>query len=260
MLSSGNAGQQELFRTPEQVEKLRIEDADALLTEWEQEGMHFASLLDQDYPYQLLAIHQRPPFVMWRGTQDAKDAHGVAIVGARQASAAGVAKAKGLAHDLTERGITVISGLAEGIDSAAHSGALEAGGRTVAVIGTGLRRTYPAKNEALQFRIANEGMVLSQFLPDATPTKYSFPMRNAVMSGYSAATVVIEATWKSGAKMQARLALEHGRPVFLMSSLLEHDWAREYARKPGATVIDTAEDVVKWLEATSYHGDELVWS
>jgi DNA processing protein len=103
-------------------------------------------------------------------------------------------------------------------------------------------------------------MLLSQFLPDAPPTKQSFPMRNAVMSGYSAATVVIEAAWKSGARMQARLALEHGRQVFLLRSLLEHDWAREYAKRPGASVIDTVDDVVGQLDSTALRGDELSWA
>ncbi len=85
-------------------------------------------------------------------------------------------------------------------------------------------------------------------------------MRNAVMSGFASATVVIEAAWKSGARMQARLALEHGRPVFLMRSLLEHDWAREYAARPGATVVDTADDVLDQLKTTSTVGDSLSWA
>jgi DNA processing protein len=222
--------------------------------------MHFATLLDDDYPFQLLTIHQRPPFVMWKGAQNPGDAQGVAIVGTRDASPAGVSRARGLAAELADRGVTVISGLAAGIDTAAHLGALDAGGRTVAVIGTGLRRNYPAANAELQGRIAEAGMVLSQFLPDSPPTKQSFPMRNAVMSGFAAATVVVEAAWKSGARMQARLALQHGRSVFLMRSLLEHDWARDYANRPGTTVVDTVDDVVDHLEATALQSDELSWA
>jgi len=259
VLGSMGAGQQRLFSEPE-TQQAQIEEAERLVSSWEKEGMHFATLLDVDYPPQLLTIHQRPPFVMWRGSQRADDARGVAIVGTRNASPAGVERAKGLAADLAERGITVVSGLAAGIDTAAHTGALEAGGRTVAVIGTGLRRSYPAQNAALQQRIGEEGMILSQFLPDAPPSKQSFPMRNAVMSGYASATVVIEAAWKSGARMQARLALEHGRTVFLMRSLLEHDWAREYASRPGATVVDSAEDVVRLLKAAESSGEELIWA
>jgi DNA processing protein len=259
LISGSVPGQQSLFGADEHTGS-RIEEAEALIAAWEHDGMHFATLLDDDYPFQLLTIHQRPPFVMWRGTQSPDDSQGVAIVGTRQASADGVARARSLAAELAECGVTVISGLAAGIDTAAHLGALEAGGRTVAVIGTGLRRSYPAQNADLQNRIANEGMVLTQFLPDAPPTKQSFPMRNAVMSGYAAATVVIEAAWKSGARMQARLALEHGRPVFLLRSLLEHDWAREYARRPGASVIDTVDDVVGQLDSIALRGDELSWA
>ena len=155
--------------------------------------------------------------------------------------------------------MTVVSGLAEGIDTAAHTAAIAAGGRTVAVIGTGLRRAYQSVNAGLQDRIAREHLVLSQFWPDAGPTKTSFPMRNAVMSGYAAATVVIEAAWKSGARMQARLALEHGRPVFLHESLLQHDLAREYQTR-GAIVVTTADDVLAALDERLSPQVELVWS
>lgn len=173
-----------------------------------------------------MTVHQRPPFLFYQGCLDDRDADGVAIVGTRKPSAAGVERAWAISAGLAERGVTVVSGLASGIDTTAHRGALEAGGRTIAVIGTGLHRHYPAENRELQERLASEHLVLSQFWPDAAPTKTSFPMRNAVMSGYAAATVVVEAAWRSGARMQARLALEHGRPVFLLDSLLQHEWHR----------------------------------
>jgi DNA processing protein len=230
------------------------------IAEWEQEGMRFVMLLDREYPGQLLMIHQRPPFLMWRGGSSDRDARGVAIVGTRKATPEGLQRAEELAAGLARRGITVVSGLAAGIDTAAHIGALDAGGRTVAVIGTGLRRSYPPQNAKLQDRIATEGMVISQFLPDAPPTKTSFPMRNAVMSGYAAATVVVEANWKSGARMQARLALEHGRHVFLLESLLKLDWAQDYARRPGATVVRDVDDLVQQLEAITAPRTELVWA
>ncbi len=161
-----------------------VSTAEDLLARWSLEGVHFATFLEPDFPSQLLAIHQRPPFITWRGTQASKDANGVAIVGTRSASPDGVRRARRLASEIAGRGVTVVSGLASGIDTAAHLGALDANGRTVAVIGTGLMRSYPKENAALQERIANTGMVLSQFLPDAAPTKISFPMRNAVMSGF----------------------------------------------------------------------------
>lgn len=164
---------------------------------------------------------------------------------------------------LADRGVPVISGLAAGIDTAAHTAALAAGGRTVAVIGTGIDRAYPSQNRALQEKIAGDGLVISQFLPGSPPTRTSFPMRNAVMSGYALATVVIEAAYVSGARMQARLALQHGRHVFLMRALLEHDWARGYAGRPGVTVVDGAGDVlagVQRLAAEDADPADLVWA
>jgi DNA processing protein len=221
--------------------------------------MRLVTLLDEEYPPQLLTIHQRPPFLLYRGQLDPRDAGGVAIVGTRKPTDRGSATARTIAQGLADRGVTVVSGLAAGIDTAAHSGALDAGGRTVAVIGTGLRRSYPAENAALQERIASDHLALSQFWPDAAPTKTSFPMRNAVMSGYAAATVVIEAAWKSGARMQARLALEHGRPVFLHESLLQHDWARDYLAR-GAVIVRSSDDVLAALDERLSPQVELVWS
>lgn len=137
---------------------------------------------------------------------------------------------------------------AEGIDGRAHETALGLGGRTVAVVGTGLRRTYPSAHADLARRVAESGTVISQFWPDAPPTKTSFPMRNIVMSGFALATVVIEASARSGARMQARLALEHGCRVFLHRSLLEHGWARDHAERPGTAVVDSADEVVEHIE------------
>ena len=229
------------------------------LESWRRDGIGIVTVLDAAYPEQLRTVHQRPPFLTYRGQLDVDDAGGVAIVGTRRASEEGRRRARSLAEELASSGVPIISGLAAGIDTAALQGALAAGGRAVAVIGTGLRRSYPAENAALQARIGEEGLVLSQFWPDAPPTKHSFPMRNAVMSGYAAATVVIEAGWKSGARMQARLALEHGRPIFLLDSLLEHDWAREYARRPGAFVVSDIDDVVKSLAEVLTPVSELTW-
>jgi DNA processing protein len=252
-------GQQALFRSTADVNEELSVATNSILT-WEREGLSVVSLLDDDYPAQLLTVHQRPPLLMYRGTLDVHDASGVAIVGTRHPSSEGVRQARELGEGLADRGVPVISGLAAGIDTAALEGSLAGGGRTVAVIGTGLHRSYPRENAALQERIGRVGAVISQFLPDAPPTKFSFPMRNAVMSGYAAATVVVEAAWKSGARMQARLALEHGRPVFLLQSLLEHDWALEYAKRPGVTVVSGVDDVFSRLEQLAPRRDQLVWN
>ncbi len=232
----------DLFSPDAPMETLLVAAAEDLMR-WSGSGIEVHGCLDTSYPAQLRDIHEAPPVVFTRG-QLADDRRAVAVVGTRQPTPNGLRSAETIARHLAEAGITVVSGLAEGIDTAAHTAALRAGGRTVAVIGTGIARVYPAKNAELQQRIAAEGLVLSQFWPDAAPTKTSFPMRNAVMSGYAAATVVVEAAYRSGARMQARLALEHGRPVVLPRPLLEHDWARTYAERPGVYVVDDTNELV----------------
>jgi DNA processing protein len=236
------------------------ETAEQEIAVWEQQGMRFLSLLDADYPAQLLTVHQRPPFLMTRGALSAADARSVAVVGTRKATDRGLHQARQLAIELADAGIPVVSGLAAGIDTAALRGALSAGGRAVAVIGTGLRRSYPKENAELQEHIGEAGLVVSQFLPDAPPTKTTFPMRNAVMSGYSAATVVVEAPYRSGARMQARLALEHGRRVFLLDTLLVNDWARDYAERPNTVVVRAVSDVIQHLQPALSDDQELVWA
>jgi DNA processing protein len=218
------------------------------------------SVLDAEYPSNLRMIHQHPPVLFMRGAADEHDVTSVAIVGIRQPTERGVDQARQLAAGLAATGIPVISGLAAGIDTAAHTAALAAGGRTVAVVGTGIDRVYPPQNASLQEEIAAKGLVISQFLPGSPPTKVSFPMRNAVMSGYALATVVVEAAHRSGARMQARLALQHGRHVFLMRSLLEHDWARDYAQRPGVTVVETADDVFAGLQRLASEPTDLIWA
>lgn len=235
-------------------------DAEQQIQAWEEEGLKFVTLLDADYPSQLLTVHQRPPFLMMRGTPDEGDLRGVAIVGTRAASSEGVQSAYQLAAALAGARVPVVSGLAAGIDTGALSGALSAGGRAVAVIGTGLHHSYPKQNADLQDRIGRVGLVISQFLPDTPPTKATFPMRNAVMSGYAAATVVVEAPYKSGARMQARLALEHGRRVFLLESLLANDWAQTYAKRPNTIVVRSVDDVLDHIEPILAADNDLVWA
>ncbi|MDX6287740.1 MAG: processing protein [Frankiales bacterium] len=252
-----NTGQVDLFASPEDLD-VQLAATEKEIAQWTNEDMRLVTLLDPDYPQQLRMIHQRPPFLLYRGRLDPTDATGVAVVGTREATSQGIERAGEIASGLAERGVPVISGLARGIDAAAHQGALDAGGRTVAVIGTGLRRAYPKENADLQERLSRDHLVLSQFWPDSPPTKHSFPMRNAVMSGYAAATVVVEAGARSGAKMQARLALEHGRPVFLLDSLLAHDWAKEFAQRPGTHVVADTDDVLAALEDVLTPVGELV--
>ena len=237
-----------LFEETPEAEGVDLDAIESEIEAWEAEGMRFVTVLDPEYPINLRTIYNRPPFLFVRGELLPDDELAVAVVGTRHPSAAGLADAREVTRGLVDAGFTVVSGLALGIDGCAHETALELGERTVAVVGTGLRRTYPPAHAALAEQIAEHGGLISQFWPDAPPTKTSFPMRNVVMSGFALATVVIEASARSGAKMQARFALEHGRRVFLHRSLLEHDWARNYAGRPGATVIDSADEVVEQIE------------
>jgi DNA processing protein len=237
-----------------------VEKAAGDLEQWKRVGIWMVSVLDPGYPSNLRMIHQHPPVLFMRGTADERDVMSVAVVGTRHPTERGIDQAGQLATGLAASGIPVISGLAAGIDSAAHTAALAAGGRTVAVIGTGIDRAYPPQNASLQEEIAAKGLLVSQFLPGSSPTKASFPMRNAVMSGYTLATVVVEAADRSGSRMQARLALQHGRHVFLMRSLLEHDWARDYEQRPGVTVVETAADVFGGLQRLASESTDLIWA
>jgi DNA processing protein len=237
-----------------------LDEAARDLDRWDRAGIRMVCVLDAEYPSNLRMIHQHPPVLFMRGTADERDATSVAVVGTRQPTPRGIDQAHQLATGLAANDIPVISGLAAGIDTAAHTAALAAGGRTVAVIGTGIDRVYPPQNAGLQEEIVAKGLVVSQFLPGAPPTKASFPMRNAVMSGYALATVVVEAADRSGSRIQARLALQHGRHVFLMRSLLEHKWARDYAERPGVTVVETAGDVFAGLQRLASESTDLVWA
>jgi len=233
--------------TESDIERLTAEALRDIET-WRAEGMNVVSVLDDDYPVNLRSVYDRPPILFIRGTFMAEDSRAVAVVGSRSATPAALTDAANAATGLIDAGYTVLSGLATGIDGAAHRAAIEAGGRTVAVIGTGLRRTYPKENATLQQEIADEFAVISQFWPDQPPGKHTFPMRNAVMSGLAKATLVVEASERSGARIQARKALEHGRPVFFMPRLLETRWARDYAERPGTMVVETIAEVVERLD------------
>ncbi|MFV2109661.1 DNA-processing protein DprA [Micromonospora sp. LOL_015] len=211
---------------------------------WRADGIGVHTFSDDSYPAQLRGIKEAPPLLFTRGQLWANDPS-IAVIGSRKASARGLSIARSVAESLTNRGVTVASGLAHGIDTAAHTAALAAGGRTVAVIGTGIRNYYPSANRRLQDHTAEVGLVVSQFWPDAGPTRQSFPMRNAVMSGYAAATLIVEAGETSGARIQARLALGHGRPVILTSHALQSQWAQALANRPGVHVVRGTAELIE---------------
>jgi DNA processing protein len=228
---------------------------------WTINGVRLVTVLDDDYPANLREVYNRPPFLFVRGTVLPDDARAIAVVGTRRPSEDGIAQARRLAGDLVKQKVTVVSGMALGIDTAAHQAALDAGGRTLAVFGTGINRIYPSSNQELAARILEQGAHLSQFWPDASPTKRSFPMRNVVTSGLALGTVVVEAHGISGASMQARLCLEHGRHLFLLRRLVtQEDWARRYARRAGVTVIDTADEVLAVVDEVLDPPEQLSFS
>ncbi len=225
-----------------------LDDAAAEVATWRREGIEVLTVLDPGYPENLRGVHDRPPLVFVAGKLTASDARAVAVVGSRAPTTKGLAIADRVARDFVEGGYTVVSGLAVGIDAAVHEAALDSGGRTLAVLGTGVRHCYPAENGPLARRIARECALLSQFWPEAPPTRRTFPMRNGVMSGLTLGSVIVEASQTSGTRVQARLALAQGRPVFLHSSLLSQAWARELATRPGTHAITGADEVIAFLD------------
>jgi DNA processing protein len=224
---------------------------------WTAHGYRLISILDEDYPVRLRGIHQAPPVIFTLGTVLADDP-AVSVVGSREASPQGLTMAAHVARELTARKITVVSGLARGIDTSALQATLDAGGRAVAVIGTGIGRTYPAENRVLQKEIARRGLVLSQFWPDAPPQKHTFLMRNATMSGFGLATVIVEAGEKSGARVQARMAVEHGRQVILTDQVVvRNEWAQALLGRPGVHMASSVDGVLETVEQVAAMWDEL---
>jgi len=212
----------------------------------ERVGARLLTVLDAEFPATLRTVFNLPPFLFVRGDLLDQDARAVAVVGTRQVSPEGVRRAERMARLLAAREVTVVSGLARGIDTAAHTAALDAGGRTIAVLGHGIATpVYPKDNRDLAERITQAGALVSQFWPSAHPATWTFPRRNVVTSGISQGTVVVEATATSGAKMQARLALEHGKRVWLVRSLVDRQpWAQTYVAKRGAVAVGTVDEVV----------------
>ena len=198
-------------------------------------------------PERLAAIPDPPNGLYVRGAADVLGEPGVAIVGSRRATRAGRDFAHALARELAAGGLVVVSGLAYGIDAAAHRGALAAPGRTVAVLGSGLDRVYPQAHERLAREIlANDGAVVSEYAPDAGPRKHQFPERNRLISGLTLGVVIVEATTRSGSLITARMAAEQGREVMAVPGPVTSPLAGGCHRllKSGAALIEDADDVL----------------
>lgn len=242
----GGTTEDALFASPEVEAALQVATED--VKEWNTVGNRVVTVIDEDYPARLVDIRETPPFLFYEGSLRQSD-NGMSVVGSRSASDWGLGFAVDAAKYLVSEGLTVIAGLASGIDTAAHRATLDAGGRTVAFLGTGIAKSYPSSNVDLQREIAERGLLLSQFYPDAPPTKHSFPMRNATMSGYGLATIVVEAGEHSGTRIQARVAGEHGRPVILTSRVATStSWGRALVERPNVYVVHTVDDLAQAVQ------------
>ncbi|WP_069164872.1 DNA-processing protein DprA [Nocardia altamirensis] len=226
----------------------RLGAARSTLEAWRDQDFDLVTVLDPEYPVALRDIHQLPPMLFVKGKL-VPDEIGVSVVGSRAASERGLTIAAEVARGLVDRGIAVLSGLAAGIDTAAHTATIAAGGRPIGVIGTGINQIYPAANRELHARVSATGALVSQFLPDAPPQKHNFPIRNATMSGLGLASVVIEAGEHSGARLQARLSVEHGRPVIMTDLVVAATaWARDLVGRPGVYVAANVAEVLHLVE------------
>lgn len=226
----------------------RLDEASRDVRAWMAAGLQFWTIVDERYPARVRDIQEAPPFLFGRGQLVQEDA-AVSVVGSRKASDRGLQMASAISDALVSMNLTVVAGLAAGIDTAAHHAALNRGGRTVAVIGTGINKHYPAANRHLQEQISEHGLLLSQFWPDAPPQQHNFPMRNAVMSGYGIATVVVEAGEHSGARIQARMAVHHGRPVILTDLVVNNTiWGKELLDRPDVYLASSIDDVTATIQ------------
>jgi len=231
------------------------EEARAVRTRAAADAIAVIAWNDRRFPAALLTISDMPPALWYRGTLDAFDAPAVAIVGSRAASAVALETAFQLAADLAARGVVVVSGLARGVDSAAHRGALNAG-RTIAVLGSGLDRIYPREHAALAREIVRDGLVVSEYPPGTPPLAFHFPMRNRLISGLSRAVVVIEASEQSGSLITAACALEQGREVMAVPGnvLSGRNRGAHALIRDGAKIVESADDIVEELGGPGREG------
>tara|TARA_R110002049_G_scaffold27321_2_gene94192 strand:- start:373913 stop:375049 length:1137 start_codon:yes stop_codon:yes gene_type:complete len=224
-------------------------DVEGIIGWCKQNDTHILCRESDTYPRSLDDLSDAPPILFARGELTAEDEIAVAIVGTRHATTYGLKQAERFGYALARAGVTVVSGLARGIDGAAHEGALNGGGRTLAVLGGGLNRIYPAEHEGLAKAIAADGAVISEYAPDAKPRGGMFPQRNRLIAGLSLATLVIEAPDRSGALITARLAGEQNREVLALPGPVSSRASRGCNQliRDGATLVQTVDDVLESL-------------
>jgi len=231
-----------------------VEHRDSILVEREldmiqRHGCKVITIQDESYPANLKAIYDPPQILYVKGDLLPTDSLAVSVVGTRSASSYGKMVAEQISNHLAARGVTVVSGMAYGIDAAAHKGALDAGGRTIAVMGNGLDIVYPARNVRLLEKIISSGAAISEFPMGTPPLKNNFPRRNRVISGLSLGTLVVEAPKRSGALITAYHALDQGREVFAVPGqiLSEMSGGTHDLIKQGAKLVESVEDILDEL-------------
>jgi DNA processing protein len=235
-----------IHRGPDAIAVRQLEQE---LAQLDRRQVSVLTYLDPTYPASLRTIADPPPLLYLRGTLLENDRRAVAIVGTRKVSASGRVFAEELARDLAALGFTIVSGLARGVDAAAHRGAIAVKGRTLAVMGCGLDRTYPADHRELRQTIERHGAVLSELPLGAPPHSYHFPRRNRIISGLALGVIVTEAAMESGSLITARLAAEQGREVFAVPGFVKAENSRgpNSLIKDGARLVECARDVVDEL-------------
>jgi DNA processing protein len=230
-------------------------DAEAELALAAEHGIDVLTATDDAYPRPLRQIHDPPGVLFRRGTFLPQDELAIAIVGTRHATRYGLMQAERLAGSLARVGFTIVSGLARGIDAAAHRGAMDAGGRTIAVLGSGLLNIYPPEHEGLSRDVAASGCLLSEAPPRMVPLSGAFPQRNRIISGLTVGTIVVEAADRSGALITARHAYEQGREVFAVPGPVDSRLSRgcHALIKDGAKLVESIDDVLAELGPLAEH-------
>jgi len=223
-------------------------------------GATVLTLDDADYPTLLREIHDPPTVLYVWGKLEARDHHAVGVVGSRRTSHYGLECAKKISYQIAYAGLTVVSGLARGIDTASHQGALAAKGRTVAVLGTGLLHLYPAENRALAEKIVASGAVVSEFPMDTTPDRQTFPMRNRIISGWGFGLLVVEAGANSGALISASQAADQGRNLYAIPGPIDRPTSHGANRliQQGAKLVMSVDDILEDVQSLFPKAPELL--
>lgn len=243
-----------LGQIPEGFEAL-VERTWRWLTEDQAANRHILVLGDKQYPAILLETADPPLMLYAQGRLERLATPAVAVVGSRNATPQGLENARVFSRHLSQSGTVVVSGLATGIDGAAHEGALQGAGSTIAVVGTGLDRVYPKAHFALAHEIAQVGLMLSEYAPGTPPIAGHFPQRNRIIAGLAGGTLLVEAALRSGSLITARLALECGRDVFAIPGSIHSPTSRgcHALIKQGAKLVETAQDILEELRMPGVH-------